>query len=113
MAIDVTGINTAKIGAMQQAIEDWAKAVDSAKITLASKNVTKAIKGSVQQAQVKKLCQACDSYTNTLTTKLRNYKNRLKVIGERYAYNDNDATAFSSATSAIKNLSSKTTTTKS
>ena len=106
MAVDVTGINTAKIGLMQQAIEDWAKAVDAAKITIASKNVTKALKGTTQETQVKSLCQACDSYTNTLTAKLRAYKTRLNDVKTAYAKNDQSSTAFSSVTSSVKNLKS-------
>ena len=50
---DIKGINTAKIQKMQDAIEEWAKAVDAAKITVSSKNVAKAIKGSTQAEQVK------------------------------------------------------------
>ena len=106
MAVDVTGINTAKISAMQDAIEKWAGAVDAAKITVASKNVTAALQGSTQVKQVKALCQACDSYTNTLTKKLRDYKTRLTEVKAAYAKNDTSSTAFSSVTSAVKNLKS-------
>lgn len=104
--VDSRGINTAKIPAMQQAITDWANAVDAAKITIASKNVTAALKGSVQQAEIKKLCQAVDSYTNTLTTKLRAYNSRLTDVKTAYEKNDSSSTSFSTTTSAIKNLKS-------
>lgn len=103
---DTTGINTNKIEAMKTAIDDWAKAVEAAKITVSAKNVTKAIKGSSQEAAVKKLCQACDSYSNTLTNKLREYKTRLDEVKVAYEKNDADSTAISSVTSAIKNLKS-------
>lgn len=106
MAIDTTGINTNKIGAMKRAIEDWAKAVDASKITVSAKNVTKAIKGSVQEGEIKKLCQACDSYANALTKKLREYETRLDEVKAAYEKNDADSTAISSVTSAIKNLKS-------
>ena len=106
MAVDTTGINTDKIPAMQNAIEAWAKAVDAAKITVASKNVTAAMKGSTQVDAVKKLCQACDSYTNTLTAKLRAYKNRLTEVQTAYKKNDTSSTSISSVTSAVKNLKS-------
>lgn len=106
MADTVTGINTSKINAMQNAIEDWAKAIDAAKITVSSKNVVAAIKGSTQEAQVKSLCQACDSYTNTLTSKLRAYKNRLTDVKAAYAKNDESSTSISSVTSHVKNLKS-------
>jgi hypothetical protein len=106
MADNVTGINTSKIAKMQTAIEDWAKAVDAAKITVSSKNVIAAIKGNTQEAQVKSLCQACDSYTNTLTAKLRAYKARLDEVKVAYQKNDADSTAISSVTSAVKNLKS-------
>ena len=103
---DTTGINTNKIAAMQNAIEAWAKAVDAAKITVASKNVTAALKGTTQEAAVKKLCQACDSYTNTLTAKLRAYKTRLSDVKTAYQKNDTSSTSISSVTSAVKNLKS-------
>lgn len=103
---DIKGINTAKISKMQKAIEDWAKAVDDAKITVSSKNVAKAIKGNTQAEQVKSLCQACDSYANTLTAKLRAYENRLTNIKTAYVKNDADSTAISGVTSEIKNLKS-------
>lgn len=106
MAVDTTGLNSAKIAAMKNAIEAWADAVDRAKITVSSKNVTKAIKGSTQQAQVKSLCQACDSYANSLTSKLRKYEQRLDEVRQAYVSNDNNATAISSVTSQIKNLKS-------
>lgn len=106
MAVDTTGINTAKLSAMQQAIEDWAKAVDAANITLASKSVTQAMKGSNQVSQIKKLCQACDSYTNTLTAKLRTYKNRLSDVKTAYAKNDTSSTAISTVSAEVKNLKS-------
>ena len=103
---DTTGINTNKIAAMQNAIEAWAKAVDAAKITVASKNVTAALKGTTQEAAVKKLCQACDSYTNTLTAKLRAYKTRLSDVKAAYQKNDTSSTSISSVTSSVKNLKS-------
>ena len=103
---DIKGFNTAKIQKMQDAIEEWAKAVDAAKITVSSKNVAKAIKGSTQAAQVKSLCQACDSYANTLTVKLRAYENRLNEVKSAYLKNDAESTAISSVTSAVKNLKS-------
>lgn len=103
---DIKGINTARIQKMQSAIEEWAKAVDNAKITVSSKNVAKAIKGNTQADQVKSLCQACDSYADSLTVKLRNYKNRLENIKKAYVKNDADSTAISSVTSEIKNLKS-------
>ena len=103
---DTTGINTNKIAAMQNAIEAWAKAVEAAKITVAAKNVTAAIKGTTQEAEVKKLCQACDSYTNNLTTKLRAYKTRLSDVKTAYQKNDTSSTSISSVTSAVKNLKS-------
>ena len=106
MAVDVTGIDTGKISAMQNAIEEWAKAIDSKKITISSKNATNAIKGTTQVAEIKKLCQACDSYPNTLTSKLRSYKNRLTEVKAAYAKNDQTSTAISDVTSAIKNLKS-------
>lgn len=106
MALDTIGINTEGIKKMQQAIEDWAKAVDAAKITVASKNITAALKGSTQVAQVKSLCQACDSYTNTLTKKLRDYEQRLTEVSVAYKKNDTSSTTISSVTSAIKNLKS-------
>ncbi len=105
MAVDVTGIDTGKISAMQNAIEEWAKAIDSKKISLSSKAViTNAIKGSTQVNEVKKLCQACDSYANTLTAKLRAYKERLTDVKAAYAKNDTSSTAISDVTAAIKNL---------
>ena len=103
---DIKGINTARIQKMQSAIEEWAKAVDNAKITVSSKNVAKAIKGNTQADQVKSLCQACDSYADSLTVKLRNYKERLETIKKAYVKNDADSTAISSVTSEIKNLKS-------
>ena len=106
MAVDTTGINTAKISAMQQAIEDWAKAIDAANITASSKNITSAMKGNTQVGEIKKLCQACDSYTNTLTAKLRAYKNRLSDVKTAYAKNDTSSTAVSNVTSSVKNLKS-------
>ena len=106
MAIDTTGINTDKIGAMQQAIENWAKAVDAANITLAAKSVAQAMKGNNQVTQIKKLCQACDSYSNSLTSKLREYKNRLNDVKIAYAKNDADSTAVSSYVTNVNKLKS-------
>ena len=106
MAVDTTGINSNKINAMQQSIEDWAKAVEAAKITLQAKSVTNAMQGSTQVDNIKKLCQACDSYTTTLTTKLRDYKNRLSDVKTAYAKNDTSSTSISDVTAAIKSLKS-------
>ena len=106
MAVDVTGIDTGKISAMQNAMEAWAKAIDSKKITISSKNATNAIKGSTQVSEIKKLCQACDSYANTLTAKLRSYKDRLAEVKAAYAKNDASSTSISDVTAAIKNLKS-------
>ncbi len=103
---DVKGINTAKIGSMKNAIEEWAKAVDRAKFTVSSKNVSKAIKGSTQASQVKSLCQACDSYANSLTAVLRKYEQRLDEVKAAYVKNDQTAAVISGTTSAIKNLKS-------
>ena len=103
---DVKGINTSKISEIQNAIEAWAKAVDAAKITIASKNATAAIKGSTQVNEVKKLCQACDSYANTLTAKLRAYKNRLNDVKAAYVKNDTSSTSISNVTASVKNLKS-------
>ena len=106
MADTITGINTAKITAMKTAIDDWAKAVDNKKITVASKEVTKALKGSTQEAAVKKLCQACDSYANTLTAKLRAYKTRLDEVKTAYEKNDTSSTAVSDVTAKVDSLRS-------
>ena len=106
MAVDVRGINTAKVGAMQSAITEWEKAVDAAKITQAAKNVTKAIKGSKAEASVKALCQACDSYANRLTDTLRAYNNRLAEVKAAYIKNDNDSTSINDVSNKIKNLKS-------
>ena len=103
---DVKGINTSKISEIQNAIEAWAKAVDAAKITIASKNATAAIKGSTQVNEVKKLCQACDSYAKTLTAKLRAYKNRLNDVKAAYVKNDTSSTSISNVTASVKNLKS-------
>ena len=84
MADTITGINTAKLQAMKKSIDDWAKAVDNKKIRVASKNATLALKGSSQVSEIKKLCQACDSYTDTLTATLRAYKTRLDSIKAAY-----------------------------
>ena len=106
MAVDTTGINSNKVSAMQQAIEDWAKAIEAAKITLAAKNVTQALQGSSQVDQVKRLCQACDSHTLTLTSKLRTYKNRLNDVKAAYTKNDTSSTAISTVSNQVKNLKS-------
>ena len=106
MAADVTGINTNKIGAMKNAIEEWAKAVDAANITVTAKNVGVALKGNTQASAIQKLCQACDSYANTLTGKLREYEARLSEVEANYKKNDTSSTAISSVTSAVKNLKS-------
>ena len=106
MAIDTTGLNTNKIATMQNAIEAWAKAVDGAKITISAKNVTSAIKGSTQEKQIKSLCQACDSYANNLTQKLREYKARLDRVKQNYVNNDISSTSISNVTAAINNLKS-------
>ena len=103
---DTTGINTNKIGAMKNAIEEWAKFVDSKKIAVQSKRVTAAIKGSGQEAQLQKLCQACDSYINTLTAKLRAYEARLSEVEENYKKNDTSSTAITNVTASIKNQKS-------
>ena len=102
-AIQTTvGINTKNIPKMQQYIEDYANAIDAKKITVAAKNVTAALKGNSQVAAVKALCQACDSYANTLTSKLRAYKSRLTDVKAAYEKNDTSSTSISSVTSSIK-----------
>lgn len=104
--VDVTGINLAKVAAMQQAIDEWAAAISAAKITNASKNVTVALKGTKQQQEIKSLCQAVESYSTSLTSKLREYNNRLTEVKAAYMNNDNSATSISTITSGIKNLKS-------
>lgn len=103
---NVVGINTAKITQMKTAISDWKKAIDDAKITATSKQVAAAIKGTTQQAQIKKLAQACDSYANTLTAVLKNYETRLDEVAAAYKANDQSSTAISDVTAAVKNLKS-------
>ena len=104
--VDARGINTNKIPAMKEAIDEWANAIEAAKITVSAKNITLAIKGTNQCAEIKKLCQACDSYANTLTSKLRAYKNRLDQVKMVYEKNDLNSTAISDITSSIKKLKS-------
>ena len=99
---DVHGINTNKIPAIQQAIDDWIKDIESAKLTDVSKYITNAIKGNVQEGKLKALCQSCDSYTKTLTSKLTTYKRRLDEVAANYKKNDANSTAFSDAISQIK-----------
>ena len=106
MAIDTTGINTNKIEAMKDSIETWAKAVDEANITTASKNITSALKGTQQVDALRKLCQACESYTKTLTKKLRDYESRLDEVKAAYEKNDTSSTSISSVKAAIDNLKS-------
>ena len=106
MATDTTGINTNNINAMKNAIENWAKAVDAAKITLSAKQIQTAVKGTTQAGEIKKLCQACDSYANTLTAKLREYERRLDDVKTAYVKNDASAKEFTQTASAIKNLKS-------
>ncbi len=106
MAIDVTGINTSNINKIKQAIEDWAKAVDAANISVASKAVANAMKGSKQQAQVKALCQSCNSYANKLTATLKAYEARLDEVKTAYVKNDETSTAISDGVAAIKKLKS-------
>ena len=101
-----TGINTKKVSAMQQAIEDWANAIDAADITVSSKAITSAMKGSKQQAQIKKLCQQINSYVNTLTKELRSHEQELAQLAAGYAKNDSSSTAISNYTAAVKNLKS-------
>ena len=100
----VTGINTSKISSIQKAIDDYKKAIDSKKITAASKNVVKAIKGSSQETQVRRLCQACDSHANTLTSFLNGYKTRLNDVKAAYAKNDTSSTSISEVTDKLKGL---------
>lgn len=100
----VTGINTSSISKIQDAIEAYKKAIDNKKITTASKNVVKAIKGSSQEAQVKRLCQACDSHANTLTAFLNKYKTRLNDVRTAYAKNDTSSTSISNVTDKLKGL---------
>ena len=87
-SIHTTGINTKKINTMEQAIEDWARAIDAANISLASKSVANAMKGSKQQAQIKSLCQSCNAYTKTLTTTLRKYEAKLEEAKEEVVKSD-------------------------
>ena len=102
----VTGINTNNIGRMQQYIEDYARAIDAKNITAAAKNVCFAIKGNTRVGQVKALCQACDSRANTLTNKLRAYKNRLIEVQGAYTKQDQVSATVNNVANAIKNLKS-------
>ena len=104
--IDVTGINTNKIPAIQKAITDWKKAIDAANISLASKNVNAALKGSVQQNEIRKLAQSVDSYTKTLTTTLTDYNKALDTVKAAYVKNDSSSTSISNVTASINNLKS-------
>ena len=104
--IDVTGINTNKIATIQTAITDWKKAIDAANISLASKNINAALKGSTQQNEIKKLAQAVDSYTKTLTTVLTEYNTALDSVKTAYVKNDTSSTSISSVTASINNLKS-------
>ena len=105
---DTTGINTANIGKMQNAIDTWAKEIEgkNVKLAVSSKKVAKAVKGANQQAAIKKLCQACDSYAKTLTSQLKVYKGRLTDVKTAYEKNDTSSTAISDVTAQINNLKS-------
>ena len=104
--VSVRGINTAKIPKMEEALDEWIKAINAAKITNSSKNITKALKGTTQEGELKKLCQAVESYTNNLTNLLSAYKNRLSEVKAAYEKNDTSSTSLSDVTAAINNLKS-------
>ncbi len=103
----VTGINVAKIGEIQNAINEWRKAITSVDIVSTSKQISAAVKGTKREAEIKSLCQSMTSYVNTLTTKLTAYNNRLNEVKSAYVKNDStSSTALTNAKAAVKSMKS-------
>ena len=78
MATKVTGINVGKISEIQNAIDEFVNAIEDASITESSKNITSTMTGAKKQ-EIKSLCQACESYTSSLISKLNKCKEKLEL----------------------------------
>lgn len=78
MATGVTGINRAKINDIEKNIDDYVQAIENAKITEISKQLSNTLEGEEKNI-IKSTCQACDSYTNKLIKVLNDCKIKLEA----------------------------------
>ena len=96
------GINTAKISAMQKALNDYIASVNkNAKIAASRANIQKAIKGSASENSLIELNKKIDAEFEELTSKLTQFSTILDEMKNEYTKNDTSNSTFSSATGQI------------
>ena len=88
---NTTGLNAEKIGAMQQALSDYIKAVNSTVYINATRaQIQKAIKGTASESSLMKVNQAIDNQLAALTNQLTKFNDIFGSLESTYNVNDLD-----------------------
>ena len=96
------GLNADKVGAMQQALQDYYTAVASKiGIEATRADIQRGIKGSNSENTLNQLNEAINQQLKTLTAKLNSMSEVFKEMQAAYAKNDTENSSFTSATKSI------------
>ena len=93
-----TGINTDKVGSMQEEMDDYMKRVkNKIDISATSSQVERAIQGTSSEKTLKAYAKAIDAEIDKFVNQLSGYKTQLTQVKSTYIKDDNANTTFSNA----------------
>lgn len=97
-----TGINTNKVGTMQQEMEQYMKTVkNKVNIEAVSSVIERAIQGSRSEDTLKAYARAVDREIDNFVEQLKQYESQLSTVKSTYIRDDSSNATF---TNAQKNL---------
>lgn len=103
MATGITGINTAGITKMQQAVQDYKNSlVKLTNISATKAEIQAAIKGTSVEAQALALFTTIDSQISGLFKSLDQFQNRIASLANNYSKFDTSSNTISDATKSVK-----------
>ncbi|MCX4248768.1 MAG: hypothetical protein OSJ65_03280 [Bacilli bacterium] len=103
MATGITGINTAGIAKMQQAVQDYKNSlVKLTNISASKAEIQAAIKGTSVEAQATQLVQTIDSQITALFSSLDGFQNKIASLASNYTKYDTSSNVIKDVTSSMK-----------
>lgn len=103
MATGITGINTAGIAKMQQAVQDYKNSlVKLTNISASKAEIQAAIKGTSVEAQATQLINTIDSQITALFNSLDGFQNKISSLANNYTKYDTSSNVIKDVSSSIK-----------
>jgi Mg2+ and Co2+ transporter CorA len=103
MATGITGINTAGIAKMQQAVQDYKNSlVKLTNISASKSEIQAAIKGTSVEAQATTLINTIDQQITVLFQSLDRFQNRISTLASNYSKYDTSSNVIRDVSDSVK-----------